>query len=660
MFNGPVFNNEVVQANSRAVNNAGFSESLDEANSLYSRLTGASFELVPSSYKGGVVYSGVPNTGNGDITWTRGSDAWRTNSNGLVQRAPWNLFQQSEDFSNVYWVKTRSTITANNIIAPNGTLTADKLVEDTTGTNTHQILGTSVAVITGNNYVSSVYAKAGERNWVLILYFDGSSIKGRYFDLSNGTGGSYYATGGPITNTITSVGDGWYRITLSYQATSTSNILGIYLANTDNNVSYTGNGTSGIYIWGAQLTEGSNVLPYFPTTDRLNVPRLSYDYGSSPALLLEPQRTNLALYSQDFDNTYWAKNNATITANATIAPDGSSTADKLIADNTLSNHQITRGYTPSIVVYSFSIYAKKAEYSHIRINAGGPSWGGQGFVIDLNNGNVTLNNLPEIPVVTSVANGWYRITISKLAINTSSIDPQVIGVPNSTASNTYQGDGTSGIFVWGAQLEVGAYSTTYIPTIATSVTRLADQFTRNNIYTNGLITAAGGTWFTELRGNLNLTGDNAGDFIILSDQLSTAGNAFRFYNPPTLSRMVIYKTVASTGTPLYITTTDTVKVAIKWNGVTADVFVNGAKVVSATSFTTTNMQNLVTGATAVPRFIQQMALFPTPLSDDQCVALTSDFTEGESVIGSYERYVNSNGGAVENLNTITNLIQNLK
>ena len=64
--------------------------------------------------------------------------------------------------------------------------------------------------------------------------------------------------------------------------------------------------------------------------------------------------------------------------------------------------------------------------------------------------------------------------------------------------------------------------------------------------------------------------------------------------------------------------------------------------------------------TDTPKFIQQMALFPTPLSDDQCIALTSDFTEGESVIGSYERYVNSNGGAVENLNTITNLIQNLK
>ena len=85
MFNGPVFNNEVVQANSRAVNNAGVSEALDKANALYSRLTGASFELIPSSYKAGTVFAGAPNTGNGDLTWTRASTANRTNSAGNIE-----------------------------------------------------------------------------------------------------------------------------------------------------------------------------------------------------------------------------------------------------------------------------------------------------------------------------------------------------------------------------------------------------------------------------------------------------------------------------------------------------------------------------------------------------------------------------------------------
>ena len=64
-------------------------------------------------------------------------------------------------------------------------------------------------------------------------------------------------------------------------------------------------GATTFSIWGAQLVEGTTAQTYFPTTDRLNVPRLSYMYGSCPALLLEPQRTNYALYSQDFSNAAW-------------------------------------------------------------------------------------------------------------------------------------------------------------------------------------------------------------------------------------------------------------------------------------------------------------------------------------------------------------------
>jgi hypothetical protein len=75
--------------------------------------------------------------------------------------------------------------------------------------------------------------------------------------------------------------------------------------------------------------------------------------------------------------------------------------------------------------------------------------------------------------------------------------------------------------------------------------------------------------------------------------------------------------------PLYTTNTDTAKIAIKWNGSTADVFVNGTKVVSATSFTATNMEFLYGQASDVPKFIQQMALYPSPLSDANCIALTT-------------------------------------
>lgn len=447
------------------------------------------------------------------------------------------------------------------------------------------------------------------------------------------------STGNYITDlTLTST---WQRIT-------------VYITAAFTNVQITSNAGCDATIYGAQLVEGSNALPYFPTTDRLNVPRVSYEYGSSPALLLEPQRTNISTQSTiaafgTAANDWVIGSNIPAVVNQTTGIDGRFTGTRYTKTSGATvNDYLYKKEIPvtSGTVYTISGYIKLGTASNA--------------VIVANNG-LAWNTVTNGTFVCTTANGfstteWKRFAMTVTAPATGKINIHYgyhieVGLPAQT-------DGT--FFLDGLQVEQGAYATTLIPTVATTVTRLSDFFTRNNIYTNGLITAAGGTWFTELRGNLNLTGDGGGDFIVLSDQLSTTGNAFRFYNPPSLSRMMIYKIVASTGTPLYTTTTDTVKVAIKWNGVTADVFVSGVKVVSATSFTTTNMQNLVTGITAVPRSIQQMALFPTPLSDDQCVALTSDFTEGESVIGSYERYVNSNGGAVENLNTITNLIQNLK
>jgi hypothetical protein len=651
MLNGPVFNNEVVQANSRAVNNAGFSESLDEANSLYSRLTGASFELVPSSYKGGVVYSGVPNTGNGDITWTRGSDAWRTNSSGLVQRAPWNLFQQSETFANAYWTKANSSITANTITAPNGTLTADTIVENTsTGFHSMYINFTSSS---SQSYNITIYAKAKERNFVYIFTSSGSAFT--YFNVLSGTIGN---TAAGHTATITNVGDGWYRCSVAFTQSGASDIgYGMSTANGVN--SYTGNGTSGLYLWGAQLVEGSSALPYFPTTDRLNVPRLSYMYGSAPALLLEPQRTNLALQSESFDNVSWNKTRCTISANSVVSPDGNTTADTLVEDTSSGLHYVSQ--TAGIAgTYTLSFYVKANTRNWVYITMY-DSIADRGAFFNVSTGVVGNIDSGVTASIQSVGNGWYRciVTATNLAVFSSSCQ---LATANGTRS--YTGDGTSGIFLWGAQLEVGAYSTTYIPTRATSVTRLADSFTRNNIFTNGLITAAGGTWFTELRNNVAYLRDAALFPLFISSTSSSGAGAdsleFRNATSGSAARLTILKRVAGTGTSLFTTTTDILKCVLKWNGSLLDVFVNGTKVVTGSSFTPTIMQFLNGSGTDIPLFIQQMALFPTPLSDDQCVALTSDFTEGESVIGSYERYVNSNGGAVENLNTITNLIQNLK
>lgn len=175
------------------------------------------------------------------------------------------------------------------------------------------------------------------------------------------------------------------------------------------------------------------------------------------------------------------------------------------------------------------------------------------------------------------------------------------------------------------QLETGSYATSYIPTTTSTVTRNADLVTLNNIYTNNLITSAGGTWFIELVNNFSLVRDGFGTLTIqTASSLADNGLIIKTYSStgPT-SRLLVVKRIANVETQIYTTLTDRVKIAFDWNGTTADVFVNGVKIVANTSFAITNMNYFNASITDVPRYITQMALFPTPLTDAECISLTT-------------------------------------
>lgn len=348
------------------------------------------------------------------------------------------------------------------------------------------------------------------------------------------------------------------------------------------------------------------------------VPRLSYMYGSCPALLLEPQRTNLVLYSEQFDNASWFKLNGTISANSTTAPDGNNNADKLIENTLNASHSILQNLTLNTSTsYNISVYLKASERFRFRVRFTVFNGTNEAF-INLNTASTTSGNL------INAGNGWYRFDWTINSNTGAGIPSVAVTLVDSFGNDTYTGDGVSGAFIWGAQIEVGAYPTTYIPTTTATVTRIADSFSRSNIFTNGLITSSGGTWFLELRNNVAYARDGATSGFFIGDSSPSLTNGLAIRNIGGGSfRLGIQKFIATVNTQLYATTTDTVKIAIKWNGITADVFVNGTKVVSATTFTTTNMELLNCFTTDVPKFIQQMALYSSPLSDTDCTTLTT-------------------------------------
>jgi hypothetical protein len=352
------------------------------------------------------------------------------------------------------------------------------------------------------------------------------------------------------------------------------------------------------------------------------IPRLDYT-GSVPSILLEPQRTNLATNSEDFSNG-WGLVRTSLAINTATSPSGSMTADKV---NQITGQTNSGGITKITSLqqgskYTWTVFAKKEEKGFIRLSekmtTSGvitSSW------FNLVNGTTGTINAGHTATITNAGNGWYKCSITFTA-NEVVNDPLIIVFLSDIDNSTTVVD-SGGVYLWGAQLEQGAYSTSYIPTTTSTVTRNVDIMTLNNIYTNNFITSAGGTWFTELTNNFSLTRDTGGQFGIGTTSEISLGSGLTIRRDSGTGRLLINKYISASGVPIYTTLTDAIKVAIKWNGTTADVFVNGVKVVTSTSFTTTAMQFIQGNTSDVPKYIKSFILFPTPLTDAECATLTT-------------------------------------
>lgn len=417
------------------------------------------------------------------ITFSRASNATRFSPTGQLQYAPHNLLLQSQTFDNASWLKSGSTIAANTTIAPDGTTTADTSTANAS-TAVHDVVAQTVVTVSGLQYTASIFAKAGTLNYIQISV-NADATTYANFDLSTGTVGT---TGGTITTSITAVANGFYRCSMTYTSSGTNRspiFVMVDSSSAARRPSWTALGTETVIAWGAQFAVGPNALDYTPTTTAVVYgPRFDYDPTTLAAkgLLIEEQRTNSVLYSEQFDNAAWAKSGSTVTANTIIAPDGTVAGDSLVEDSGSSGHRIAQTYVGnSTVLYTASFYAKLSGRSWARVLIDDNSGNSADAYFNLAAGVIGTTAASGTATAVSsqiqaVGNGWYRCTVTCVpsAINSGNVRAYISGTTGNGTSSYTGTNGLTSIFIWGAQLEAGAFATSYIPTTTAATTRSAD------------------------------------------------------------------------------------------------------------------------------------------------------------------------------------------
>lgn len=228
--------------------------------------------------------------------------------------------------------------------------------------------------------------------------------------------------------------------------------------------------------------------------------RITFSRGSQATLFdstgaLVYAKHNLFVRSAEFDNASWTKTNGTISANATTAPDGTTSADKFIPDNGISGANVT-GQTISFVggiAYTLSIFAKAAEFTSITVlmTTGGAGFGGgsnAAATFDLSNGTISqVERAGTTASIQDAGNGWYRLLLTATPTLAHNFAPQVVRYNPA-------GNGVGGVFIWGSQInltpmEGGVTSSlsTYYPTVASAYYAPRFDYNPSTLAAQGLL-----------------------------------------------------------------------------------------------------------------------------------------------------------------------------
>jgi hypothetical protein len=406
-------------------------------------LTEASLIMKPEGQADGLLPSVKPIDGSGDFTFSRGSNlaATRVNQAGLIEKGRENLLTYSNDFTNTAWNNFTDGVTRSesSVESPFGDDDTYSVIVNT-GSNKHRV-GRTTTIDSVSTF--SIYAKANGYNYVRIWAFSGGNTNSRWFNLSDGTTGG----AGQIAGAIESVGNNWYRCSVVVDPNNSGAVVfgpAPDESTASGTFNYTGDGISGIYVTRGQFEVGLAATEYIETTTTTvkagileDTPRLDYSGGATePSLLLEPSRTNLYPYSEY--SGAWVKTNWTTTDNYAISPEGVQNAFRAVSSNTSGVLYIS-GLGTTGQDNTLSVWAKSNTGSNQKFRL----WG---------NGNtITSSDF-------TATNEWQRFDYTYNCTNVTA------GIKGASSE-------LSDILFYGFQQEAGSYPTSYIPTYGSAVTR---------------------------------------------------------------------------------------------------------------------------------------------------------------------------------------------
>ena len=308
----------------------------------------------------------------------------------------------------------------------------------------------------GTQYAQSIYVKASGKNFAALYALNGNAGPAMWVNLTTGA-----ITNGSTPNVVgrfaTSVGDGWWRIGFADLGNGTIGYMHIYPTDTAGSQNVTANGTDGILIWGGQLNYGSVAQEYIKTTTAAvyrgitdNTPRLDYTDSSCPALLLEPQRTNLLENSEYILGGDWNQLGGALSiaqnTTDTLSPEGKYNAGAITLSSTANRYFSSQGYNlGGLTAVSASVWLK---------TNGGELQGALAFFNGTGGDAITITE------------EWQRFEINKTASNST----EYLGLD---FRGSYSQSGI--VYCYGWQFENNAsYATSYIPTYGSSVSRIKE------------------------------------------------------------------------------------------------------------------------------------------------------------------------------------------